>query len=106
VTIERHPVPGCRVQSLGVMQYVPVASPSYIKRYLAEGFTAPAMAEAPSLAWNRDIHHGGEYGNHRSCPRDESIAGARHGADIRHLNSRVAPSVPSPIFTNVAVKYG
>jgi LysR family transcriptional regulator, chromosome initiation inhibitor len=54
VTTERHPVPGCRVKPLGVMRYVPVASPSYIKRYLPDGFTAHAAAEAPSLAWNRD----------------------------------------------------
>jgi LysR family transcriptional regulator (chromosome initiation inhibitor) len=54
VTTERHPVAGCRVQPLGVMRYVHVASPSYISRYLADGFTAHAAAEAPSLAWNRD----------------------------------------------------
>jgi LysR family transcriptional regulator (chromosome initiation inhibitor) len=54
VTTERTPVPGCRVQSLGVMRYAPVASRAYIKRYLPDGFTAQAAAEAPSLAWNRD----------------------------------------------------
>jgi LysR family transcriptional regulator (chromosome initiation inhibitor) len=54
VTTERHPVPGCRVKPLGVMRYVPVASPSYIKRYLPDGFTAHAVVRAPSLAWNRD----------------------------------------------------
>jgi LysR family transcriptional regulator (chromosome initiation inhibitor) len=54
VTTERHAVPGCRVQPLGVMRYVPVASPAYIKRYLPDGFTAPAVAGAPSLAWNQD----------------------------------------------------
>jgi LysR family transcriptional regulator (chromosome initiation inhibitor) len=54
VTTERHPVPGCRVQPLGVMWYVPVASPAYLKRYLSDGFTAHVVAEAPSLAWNRD----------------------------------------------------
>jgi LysR family transcriptional regulator (chromosome initiation inhibitor) len=54
VTTERHPVPGCRVQPVGVMRYVPVASPAYIERYLSGGFTAHAVAEAPSLAWNRD----------------------------------------------------
>jgi LysR family transcriptional regulator (chromosome initiation inhibitor) len=42
VTTERHPVAGCRVQPLGVMRYVHVASPSYISRYLADGFTAHA----------------------------------------------------------------
>jgi LysR family transcriptional regulator (chromosome initiation inhibitor) len=54
VTTERHPVAGCRVQPLGVMRYVPVASPAYIERYLPDGFTAHAVAEAPSMAWNRD----------------------------------------------------
>ena len=54
VTTERTPVAGCRVQPLGVMRYIPVASKAYIKRYLPDGFTAHAVAEAPSLAWNRD----------------------------------------------------
>jgi LysR family transcriptional regulator (chromosome initiation inhibitor) len=54
VTTERTPVAGCRVQPLGVMRYIPVASKAYIKRYLRDGFTAYAVAEAPSLAWNRD----------------------------------------------------
>jgi LysR family transcriptional regulator, chromosome initiation inhibitor len=54
VTTERTPVSGCRLQSLGVMRYVPVASRPYIERYLPEGFTAEAVATAPSLAWNRD----------------------------------------------------
>jgi LysR family transcriptional regulator (chromosome initiation inhibitor) len=54
VTTERTPVPGCRVQSLGVMRYVPVASADYQKRYLSKGFTREAVAAAPSLAWNRD----------------------------------------------------
>ncbi len=54
VTTERTPVSGCRVQPLGVMRYIPVASAAYIKRYLPDGFTAHAVAAAPSLAWNRD----------------------------------------------------
>lgn len=54
VTTERAPVPGCRVQALGVMRYLPVASADYVKRHLSEGFTAEAVAYAPSLAWNRD----------------------------------------------------
>lgn len=54
VTTERTPVPGCRVQPLGVMRYIPVASKAYIKRHLPDGFTAHAVSEAPSLAWNRD----------------------------------------------------
>ena len=54
VTTERTPVPGCRVRLLGVMRYVPVASPEYAARHLGDGFTADAVARAPSLAWNRD----------------------------------------------------
>jgi LysR family transcriptional regulator (chromosome initiation inhibitor) len=54
VTTERTPVPGCRVLPLGVMRYVPVAAPGFVKRYLPDGFTANAVATAPSLAWNRD----------------------------------------------------
>lgn len=54
VTTERHAVSGCRVQPLGVMRYIPVASAAYIKRYLPGGFTAHAVSAAASLAWNRD----------------------------------------------------
>jgi LysR family transcriptional regulator (chromosome initiation inhibitor) len=54
VTTERTAVPGCRVLRLGVMRYVPVASPTYVARHLSDGFTADAVASAPSLAWNRD----------------------------------------------------
>jgi len=54
VTTEHRPVPGCRVQPLGVMRYVPVACPAFVERYLPNGFTAQAAAQAPSVAWNRD----------------------------------------------------
>jgi LysR family transcriptional regulator (chromosome initiation inhibitor) len=54
VTTERTPVPGCRVRPLGVMRYLPVASRGYVKHHLPAGFTADAVARAPSLAWNRD----------------------------------------------------
>jgi LysR family transcriptional regulator (chromosome initiation inhibitor) len=53
VTTERDPVSGCRVQSLGVMRYVPVANAAYVEWDLPNGFTAEA-AVAPSLAWNRN----------------------------------------------------
>lgn len=54
VTTERAPVPGCRVLSLGVMRYLPVASPAYRDWYFSDEFTRDAVAAAPSLAWNRD----------------------------------------------------
>lgn len=53
VTTERTPVPGCRVQKLAVTRYVPVASPSFVERYLSAGFTNDIAAVAPSMAWNR-----------------------------------------------------
>jgi LysR family transcriptional regulator (chromosome initiation inhibitor) len=53
VTTERTPVAGCRVQSLGVMRYVPVAAVDYVARYLPDGFSAESVIRAPSLAWNR-----------------------------------------------------
>jgi LysR family transcriptional regulator (chromosome initiation inhibitor) len=36
------------------MRSVSEASPGYVERYLHVGFTAGAVAEAPSLSWNRD----------------------------------------------------
>jgi LysR family transcriptional regulator (chromosome initiation inhibitor) len=54
VTTERTPVPGCRVQSLGVMRCLPAASAAYLERYFSQGFTREAVAAAPSIAWNRD----------------------------------------------------
>ncbi|WP_238950497.1 LysR family transcriptional regulator ArgP [Mycobacterium sp. IDR2000157661] len=54
VTTERSAVSGCVVRPLGVMRYVPVANPRYVRRYLPDGFTAAAAGRAPSLAWNRD----------------------------------------------------
>jgi LysR family transcriptional regulator (chromosome initiation inhibitor) len=54
VTTEQTAVPGCRVLPLGVMRYVPVASAAFRDRHLPAGFTADAVANAPSLAWNRD----------------------------------------------------
>ena len=54
VTTERTPVAGCRVRPLGVMRYLPVASPAYAERHLARGFTPDTVAAVPSLAWNRD----------------------------------------------------
>jgi LysR family transcriptional regulator, chromosome initiation inhibitor len=49
VTTEHHPVSGCRVHPLGVMRYIPVATPEYIERHLPDGFSARSVAEAPSL---------------------------------------------------------
>jgi LysR family transcriptional regulator (chromosome initiation inhibitor) len=54
VTTERTAVPGCRVHALGVMRYIPVAGPGYVRDHLPGGFTREAVTQAPSMAWNRD----------------------------------------------------
>jgi LysR family transcriptional regulator, chromosome initiation inhibitor len=54
VTTERTAVPGCRVQSLGVMRYIPLATAAFMEQYLADGFTSEAATAAPSLAWDRE----------------------------------------------------
>jgi LysR family transcriptional regulator (chromosome initiation inhibitor) len=54
VTTERTAVPGCRVRPLGVMRYIPAAATTFVERYLPDGFTARAAAQAPSIAWNHD----------------------------------------------------
>src|SRR3982074_2887920 len=48
VTTEQTAGPGCRVHSLGVMRYLPVASPAYVDRYFSQGFTRETVAAAPS----------------------------------------------------------
>jgi len=54
VTTERAAVSGCRVRPLGVMRYLPVASPAFVRRHLGDGFSARTAAAAPSMAWNRE----------------------------------------------------
>ncbi|MFO1340562.1 MAG: LysR family transcriptional regulator ArgP [Burkholderiaceae bacterium] len=53
VTALAEPVPGCRSQPLGRLRYVATASPAFVQRHFAGGVTAQALAEAPSLAFNR-----------------------------------------------------
>ena len=54
VTTERTPVPGCRVQALG-RDALPAGGSAGLRRASStRGFSADAVASAPSLAWNRD----------------------------------------------------
>lgn len=46
-------IQGCRVEPLGVMRYLAVASPSFIGRYFAAGVNAQTLAVAPMLRFNR-----------------------------------------------------
>jgi LysR family transcriptional regulator (chromosome initiation inhibitor) len=53
VTAEPRAVQGCRVEGLGAMRYLAVASPDLRRRYFAGGPTAAALATAPMLVFNR-----------------------------------------------------
>lgn len=46
------PVQGCRVEALGVMRYLALASPEYVQRYLAGRPLDAALAAAPMLVFN------------------------------------------------------
>lgn len=53
------PVPGHRAQTLGTLRYLPLATPEYVERYLPEGPTAEALADAPVVCFDRkdDLQH-------------------------------------------------
>jgi LysR family transcriptional regulator (chromosome initiation inhibitor) len=53
VTANSRPVQGCDSAALGKLRYVAVASPDYVRRYFPRGVTAAALAEAPSLNFDR-----------------------------------------------------
>ncbi|MBT2300085.1 LysR family transcriptional regulator ArgP [Variovorax paradoxus] len=53
VTASAKPGQGCRSVPLGHMRYFATASPAFKKKYFAGGVTAQALAEAPSLVFNR-----------------------------------------------------
>jgi LysR family transcriptional regulator (chromosome initiation inhibitor) len=53
ITAIAQPLPGCNVKKLGVMRYLPVASPAFVKKHFARGVDAAALAQAPMLVFNR-----------------------------------------------------
>ena len=52
VTADARPVQGCRVESLGAMRYLAVASPGYHARWFGSGVRS-AIGAAPVLTFNR-----------------------------------------------------
>jgi len=54
VTSQSHPVPGCTVTPLGVMEYRAVATPQFAARWFPRGMSAAAIAVAPMLDFDRD----------------------------------------------------
>lgn len=53
LTSNAEPIQGFRMVPLGAMQYMSVASPSYIEKYLGQGVTADALKAAPSIVFDR-----------------------------------------------------
>ncbi|MGC1548482.1 MAG: LysR family transcriptional regulator ArgP [Rhodanobacter sp.] len=53
VTADAKPVQGCTVKKLGVMRYLPIASPSLVAKYFADGVDAASLNRAPMLVFNR-----------------------------------------------------
>lgn len=53
VTADARPVQGCSVCRLGVMRYLPVASPLFVERHFAHGLDAASLQRAPLLIFNR-----------------------------------------------------
>ena len=53
VTVGGQPVTGCDTHSLGMMRYLPTASPEYVSAWFAEGVTPQSLERAPCLIYNR-----------------------------------------------------
>lgn len=53
VTALAQPVQGCQVTALGALRYHATASPDFMARHFPQGVTAPALARAPALVFDR-----------------------------------------------------
>lgn len=53
VTADPRPVQGCRVVRLGVLRYLPVATPGFLARWLPEGPRSADLARAPMISYDR-----------------------------------------------------
>lgn len=53
VSANSRPIQGCRVEALGVMRYLALASPSFVERHFAAGVNAETLNAAPMLMFNK-----------------------------------------------------
>jgi LysR family transcriptional regulator, chromosome initiation inhibitor len=53
VSTVREALQGCRVNALGVMRYVAVASPGFVRQHLPQGLNRSHLAQLPFLVFNR-----------------------------------------------------
>ncbi|WP_076482817.1 LysR family transcriptional regulator ArgP [Williamsia sterculiae] len=54
VTSDANPIQGCAVTRLGIMRYLPVATPDIIDTWFAGGVDAEALQRAPMVAFDRN----------------------------------------------------
>lgn len=54
VTSVSQAIQGCRSRKLGALRYLATASPSYVQRWFGSGVQACALAQAPSLVFDRN----------------------------------------------------
>ncbi|WP_298847058.1 LysR family transcriptional regulator ArgP [uncultured Ruegeria sp.] len=53
VTVGGQPVTGCDATALGVLRYLPTASPNFIDKWFKDGVTEETLGKAPCLIFNR-----------------------------------------------------
>ncbi|GHA28672.1 LysR family transcriptional regulator ArgP [Oceanisphaera arctica] len=58
ISLHAEPLPGCRCDALGKMDYILVATPEFRQRYFAEGLSLTALQQAPAVAFDQrdDMH--------------------------------------------------
>ncbi|MFP2768608.1 LysR family transcriptional regulator ArgP [Oceanisphaera sp. KMM 10153] len=58
ISLHAEPLPGCRCDALGKMDYILVATPAFQQRYFTEGLSLTALQLAPAVAFDQrdDMH--------------------------------------------------
>ncbi|ELH9640858.1 MULTISPECIES: LysR family transcriptional regulator ArgP [Vibrio] len=58
ISLEPQPIPGCRADYLGRIDYVCVASPEFYQRYFSKGVNNQTLAKAPAVSYDQydDLH--------------------------------------------------
>ncbi|ELA7317408.1 LysR family transcriptional regulator ArgP [Vibrio alginolyticus] len=58
ISLESQPIPGCRADYLGRIDYVCVASPEFYQSYFSKGVNNQTLAKAPAVSYDQydDLH--------------------------------------------------
>ncbi|MGG5171728.1 LysR family transcriptional regulator ArgP [Pseudarthrobacter sp. J1738] len=88
VTATPHAVQGCSVQGLGVMRYLPVASPNFVAHWLPDGVNAQSLTAAPAVDYDRKDKYQQQFlttlGPERQTDTGESAQAPAQPAGPRH----------------------